>query len=249
MRLKGKVAIISGGARGQGAAEARLFAKEGVKVVIGDVLDAEGTRTASQIAEGGGDAIFVHLDVTKEEDWKRVADTAVSRFGKADILVNNAGILRMEGLEETTVKVWDQVIDINAKGVFLGTKAVIPAMRKAGGGSVINISSVAGMVGGASATAYTVSKGAVRLLTKATAVQYGKEKIRCNSIHPGIIQTDMTADFLKDPKQRQQLITSVPLGRVAKPEEVATCALFLALDESSYVTGSELVVDGGMLAQ
>ncbi|MSQ11458.1 MAG: glucose 1-dehydrogenase [Dehalococcoidia bacterium] len=248
MRLKGKVALITGGARGQGAAEAKLFAKEGAKVVICDVLEKEGTRTAAEIAENGGDAIFVRLDVTKEEEWKKAVDTAVAKFGKLDILVNNAGILRMGSVEEESVKQWDQVMDVNAKGVFLGTKYAIPVMRKAGGGSIVNISSVAGMIGSAGITSYTASKGAVRLLTKATAVQYGKEKIRCNSIHPGGVQTEMIADFLKDPKQRQQVEATIPLGRIAQPEEIANCALFLASEDASYVTGAELIVDGGMYA-
>ncbi|MSQ12028.1 MAG: glucose 1-dehydrogenase [Dehalococcoidia bacterium] len=249
MRLKGRVALVSGAARGQGAAEARLFAKEGAKVVVADVLETEGTRTAAQIAEEGGEAVFVRLDVTKEADWKKAVDTAVRRFGKLDILVNNAGILRNGTVEETSVKTWDDVMDVNAKGVFLGTKFVIPAMRKAGGGSIVNISSVAGITGAGSIAAYTASKGAVRLLTKATAVQYGKEKIRCNSVHPGFIETDMTAGILTGPGERKQFEETVPLRRTAKPEEVAACVLFLASDDSSYVTGAELVVDGGIVAQ
>ena len=248
MRLKGTAAIISGGAGGQGAAEARLFAQEGTKVVTGDVLEAEGTKTAAQIAEGGGDALGVRLDVTKEEDWKRVVDTAVKRFGKVDILVNNAGIVRMGNVEETTTKLWDEVMNVNAKGVFFGTKAVIPEMRKAGGGSIVNISSVAGMVGGFGLAAYTSSKGAVRLLTKATAVQYGKAKIRCNSIHPGPIDTNMMDVARDNPAMMDAMMAQVPMGRIGQPEEVANCALFLASEDSSHMTGSELVVDGGMLA-
>ncbi|MSQ12623.1 MAG: glucose 1-dehydrogenase [Dehalococcoidia bacterium] len=246
-RLDGKVALVSGAARGLGAAEARLFAQEGAKVILGDVLEVEGRRTAAEIGEAGGQAVFLKLDVTKEEDWKRAVDLAVSRFGKLTTLVNNAGILRRGNVEETSVEQWDLVMDINVKGVFLGTKYAIPAMRKAGGGSIINTSSVAGLRGGG-ATAYTTSKGAVRLLTKATAVQYGKDGIRCNSIHPGVIDTDMLADALNDPERRAALVSGIALGRVAMPEEVATCVLFLASDESSYVTGSELVVDGGMTA-
>ena len=170
-RLDGKVAFISGGARGQGEAEARMFAGEGAKVVIADILDTEGMRVAAEIAETGGDALFVHLDVTSEEEWQSAIDNAVSAFGKVDVLVNNAGIWRGGRVEDTTVEDWDAILDVNAKGVFLGTKIAIPEMRKAGGGSVINISSVAGLVGGPRSTAYTASKGAVRLLTKATAIQ------------------------------------------------------------------------------
>jgi cyclopentanol dehydrogenase len=247
-RLDGKVALISGGARGQGAAEARLFAREGAKVVLGDVLEVEGTKVAADIAEHGGEAVFVRLDVTREDDWRRAVDLAVSRFGKLTTLVNNAGILRRGTVEETTSEQWDLVMNVNAKGVFLGTKYAVPAMRKAGAGSIVNISSVAGLRGGANSTAYTASKGAVRLLTKSTAIQYGKDGIRCNSIHPGPIETDMIADTMRDPEALAQSVSRVALGRVGKPEEVAACVLFLASDESSYVSGSELVVDGGITA-
>lgn len=246
-RLDGKVALVSGAARGLGTAEARLFAREGAKVILGDVLEAEGRRTAAEIGEAGGQAVFLTMDVTKEEDWKRAIDLAVSRFGKLTTLVNNAGILRRGNVEETSIEQWDLVMDVNVKGVFLGTKYAIPAMRKAGGGSIINASSVAGLRGGGG-TAYTTSKGAVRLLTKATAVQYGKEGIRCNSIHPGVIDTDMLADALNDPERRASLVSQIALGRVGTPEDVAACVLFLASDDSSYITGSELVVDGGMTA-
>ena len=184
MRLEGKVALVSGGARGQGAAEARLFAKEGAKVVVGDVLVEEGARTAAEIAEDGGDAAFVYLDVTSEEDWRNAINEAVSRYGKLDVLVNNAGIWRGSMVEDTSVEEWDAVQEVNSKGVFLGSKHSIPEMRKAGGGSIINISSTAGLVGSIRSSAYAASKGSVRLLTKATAVQYGKDNIRANSIHP-----------------------------------------------------------------
>lgn len=249
MRLQGKVAIISGAARGQGAAEARLFAREGAKVVLGDLLEVEGTRVAAEIAEHGGEAVFARLDVTREDDWRRVVQLAVQRFGKLNVLVNNAGIYQRASVEEATVQDWDRVMGVNAKGVFLGTKYAVPEMRKAGGGSIINISSVAGLVGGA-ATAYTASKGAVRLLTKATAVQYGKDGIRCNSVHPGLIETEMLNQVrASSPTPGAANATRVPLGRTAEPEEVASCVLFLASDESSYVTGSELVVDGGLVAR
>jgi cyclopentanol dehydrogenase len=244
MRLSGRVALITGAARGQGEAEARIFAKEGAKVVVCDVLEAEGRKVAATIGEAGGDAVFVKLNVTSESDWKNAVATAVRRFGKLDILVNNAGILRRGLVEETTSEQWDEVMDVNAKGVFLGTKYAIPEMKKAGGGSIVNISSLAGLRGSGNLTAYTASKGAVRLLTKATAVQYGKDKIRCNSIHPGPIDTPMIADTTFTP----ETMARIPLGRRGTPEEVAACALFLASEESSYVSGAELCVDGGMFA-
>ena len=249
-RLDGKVALISGGARGQGAAEARMFAREGAKVVIGDVLDAEGTSVAAEIAESGGDALFVHLDVTHEEGWRSAIGAAVSSFGKLDVLVNNAGIWRRGRVEDTTVEDWDTIMDVNAKGVFLGTKLAIPEMRKAGGGSIINISSTAGLVGGPRSSAYTASKGAVRLFTKATAIQYAKEGIRANSIHPGPIETAMIQQVWQgDEQNREEAIARTPLGRIGTPEDIAYGALFLASDESSFMTGSELVIDGGSTAQ
>lgn len=249
-RLEGKVALISGGARGQGATEARMFALEGAKVVFGDILDAEGQRVESQIRELGGEATYVHLDVTKEPDWEAAVDVAVRTYGKLDILVNNAGILIRKSIEETTVEDWDRIFDINAKGVFLGTKACIPAMREGGGGSIVNISSTAGLVSSPSGSAsYTATKGAVRLLTKSTAIQYAKEGIRCNSVHPGPIETDMIQDSLNDPEAMELRMQRLPMGRIGKPEEVAYGVIYLASDESSFVTGSELVIDGGTTAQ
>ena len=200
MRLEGKVALISGGARGQGAVEAKLFASEGASVVIGDILDDAGRQVEAEIAESGGSATYVHLDVTSESQWNDAISAAVERYGKLDILVNNAGILIRAGVEDTTEEDWDRIMDINGKGVFLGTKAAIPAMREAGGGSIINISSIAGMQGSPGASAYSATKGAVRVLTKSTAVQYAKEGIRCNSVHPGLIYTDMTRDTLDTPR-------------------------------------------------
>ncbi len=248
MRLEGKVALISGGARGMGAAEARLFASEGAKVVLGDVLEAEGRQVEAEIAESGADAVFVRLDVTSESDWLSAVDTALQRFGKLDILVNNAGIWDRAMIEEQTEENWDRVMDINGKGVFLGTKASISAMREAGGGSIVNISSVAGLIGSAASTAYNASKGAVRLLTKSTAVQYAAEGIRCNSVHPGPIQTQMLDDVYPDDSTRQQRQDAIPLGRLGEMEDVARGVLFLASDEASYITGSELVIDGGYTA-
>ena len=250
MRLSGKVALISGGARGMGAVEAELFAREGAKVVIGDVLEAEGHSTAQSITAGGGEAVFLRLDVTSEDDWKAAVDLAVTRYGKLDILVNNAGVDGASMIEDTTEAAWDRVMDINAKGVFLGTRYAIPEMRKAGGGSIINISSQLGMVGmKESSPQYQSSKGAVRLLTKSTAIQYAAEGIRANSVHPGPIVTPMTEPRRSDPSVRAVMESRIPLGRYGEAEEVAYGVLYLASDESSFVTGSELVIDGGWTAQ
>lgn len=249
MRLEGKVALITGAARGQGEAEARMFAKEGAKVVLADVSDREGTAVAASIAEAGGDAIFVHLDVTNEEEWDAAIKSAVASFGKLDILVNNAGIWRRGHVLETTVEQWDDILDINAKGVFLGTKAAIPEMRKAGGGSIINISSTAGLVGSRTSAAYSASKGAVRIFTKSTAIQYAAEGIRANSIHPGPIDTDMGDQVWPDAESKERTMNRVALSRIGTAEDVAYGALYLASDESSFVTGSELVIDGGVTAQ
>jgi len=245
-RLDGKVALISGGSKGQGAAEAKLFAQEGAKVVLADILDDEGKKIEAEINETGGEAMYLHLDVTSEADWAAAVRAAVDSYGKLDILVNNAGILLRKGVEETSAEEWDRVQDVNSKGVFLGVKAAIPAMREAGGGSIVNISSIAGLRGSTS-TAYGASKGLVRLLTKSTAVQYGPEGIRCNSVHPGIIETDMTEEML-DSAGREQWLARTPLRIIANAHDVALGVLYLASDESRYVTGSELVIDGGITA-
>ena len=248
-RLEGKVALISGGARGQGAVEARMFAEEGASVVIGDILDDQGRQTEAELQELGYNVTFVHLDVTSESDWDAAVQAAIGAYGKLDILLNNAGILIRKNIEETTEEDWDRIFSINAKGVFLGTKAAIPAMRENGGGSIINISSTAGLVGSPNGSAsYTATKGAVRLFTKSTAIQHAREGIRCNSIHPGPIETDMIADTLNDPANLALRMQRLPLGRVGKPSEIAYGAIYLASDESSFVTGSELVIDGGTTA-
>ena len=250
MRLEGKVAFISGAARGMGAVEAKLFAQEGARVAIGDVLDEEGHKVVEEISESGGEALFVQLDVTDEEQWQNAISATVHRFGKLDILVNNAGIGGHSLVEHTTIEEWDRVMDINAKGVFLGTKTAIPEMRRAGGGSIINISSQLGLVGvDNSSPQYQSSKGAVRLLTKTTAVQYAGENIRANSVHPGPIVTPMTEATRADVERYHLTISRIPLGRYGQPEEVAYGVLFLASDESSFMTGSELVIDGGWTAQ
>ncbi len=250
MRLEGKVALISGGARGMGAVEAKLFAQEGAKVVFGDVLEEEGRAVEADIAAAGGEAIFLKLDVTSEDDWRRVVETALARFGKLDVLVNNAGIGGSGHLGDTSRAAWERIMDVNSTGVYLGTVAVVPAMQRAGGGSIINISSQLGIVGAdTSHPAYQASKGSVRILTKAIAIQHAKDGIRCNSVHPGPIDTPMTAPKRDDAEFNERMLSKIPMGRIGRPEEVATGVLYLASDESSYVTGAELVIDGGWVAQ
>ena len=250
VRLAGKVALISGGARGQGAAEARLFTREGAKVVFGDILDEAGKQVEAEIRSQGGEATYVHLNVTRQQDWQRAVQTAEAQYGKLDILVNNAGIAIRGTIEETSEDEWDRLMAINMKGVFLGTKCALPAMRRAGGGSIINISSGAGIAPApGTSAAYAASKGGVRLFTKATAVQHAKDNIRCNSVHPGPIDTPMVRDPQTDPARLETLIARVPLGRLGTAEEIAYGVLYLAADESSFVTGSELVIDGGRTAQ
>jgi NAD(P)-dependent dehydrogenase (short-subunit alcohol dehydrogenase family) len=246
-RLDGKVALISGGARGQGAAEARAFVAEGAKVIFGDILDELGTQLAEEINRNHNNSQYLHLDVTVEEDWKNAVGTAISEYGRLDILVNNAGIvINRVPIEERTVEEWDRVQAVNAKGVFLGTKHSIPAMRNSGGGSIINICSVAGY--GQSTTqepAYAASKGAVRIFSKVTAAQHAKDNIRSNAVFPGPIDTEMLHSAMSDPKALAERLTRVPLGRLGVIEEIVAGVMFLASDESSYMTGSELVIDGG----
>ncbi len=249
MRLEGKVALISGGARGQGAAEAKLFAKEGAAVTVGDLLVEDGKKVEAEINEAGGRALFTKLDVTSEDDWRKAIAATVETFGKLDVLINNAGIYSVAPIEQTEVDEWDAIINVNLKGVFLGTKYAIPEMRKAGGGSIVNISSTAGLVGSDRGSAYGASKGGVRLLTKLTAVQHAKDGIRANSIHPGPIDTDMIAVNIGTPKGLAKTLARVPLGRVGTIDEVIYGVLLLASDESSFMTGSELVIDGGVTAK
>ena len=250
-RLDSKVAFISGGARGMGAEEARLFAREGAKVAIGDVLEEYGRRVEAEINESGGDCLFLRLDVTSEANWQSAIAATVSRFGALHILVNNAGIGGVGGLvEDTPVEDWELVMDINAKGVFLGTKAAIPEMQAAGGGSIINISSQLGIVATDNTSPmYHASKGAVRILTKSTAIQFAPDGIRANSVHPGPVNTAMTERRREDPESFALMRSRIPLGRFAEPIEIANAVLYLASDESGYVTGSEVVVDGGWVAQ
>src|SRR5215475_363731 len=249
-RLDGKVALISGGDRGQRACEARMFCRESAKVVFVDILHAEGKTTEADIRATGGEATYVHLNVTSEADWRAAVDTAERQYGKLNVLVNNAGILIRKSIEETTEDDWDRIMAVNVKGVFLGTKYAIPAMRRAGSGSIINISSTAGLVGSpGGSSAYTATKGAVRLFTKATATQHARDNIRCNSVHPGPIATDMIKTWLENPVQLERRLQRLPLRRIGTPEDVAYGVLYLASDESSFVTGSELVIDGGSTAE
>ena len=246
MRLEGKAALITGAARGMGAVEARLFAEEGARVCITDVLEEQGRQVAAGITRSGGEAFFSKLDITSEEEWGRAVDEVVSRFGKLDILINNAAINHVGTVEETTADDWDRVMEVNAKGAFLGTKAAIPAMRRAGGGSIINISSGAGLVGTWGSAAYNASKAAVHILTKSTAIQYARDGIRANVVHPGAVDTSMLAEsssLLGDGD-----VFARPMGRMGTPEEVAYGVLYLASDESTYTTGAHLSIDGGMLA-
>lgn len=245
-RLRGEVALITGAARGQGEAAARLFAREGAQVVVTDILEEMGQRVAHEI---GSQAIFVRLDVAQETDWKKSVAEAVKAYGKLTILVNNAGIAIPEdqGIEQTSLEVWHKTLAVNQTGPFLGMKYAIPAMRKAGYGSIVNISSIGGLISMGSLPAYTATKGALRLLTKAAAIQYVKENIRVNSVHPGGVDTEIIApmkgEFL------QGMIMACPMQRLASPEEIAYGVLYLASKESSFVTGTELIIDGGYTAQ
>ena len=256
MRLEGKVALITGAASGVenslmgfGGASARLFVREGAKVVLTDVQEEMGDKTAAQIREYGGDAVFLRLDVTDESDWKNAIQYTVSNYGKLDVLVNNAGTSARCNVEDTTVEVWDGQMDVHAKGTFLGTKHAIPEMRKVGGGSIINISSIYGLIGSPTSTAYHAAKAAIRLFTKSAAIQHAKENIRVNSVHPGYALTPLTESDMERPGRREWVLERIPMGRHGVAEEIAYGILYLASDESSFVTGSELVIDGGTTAQ
>ena len=250
-RMDGKVALISGGARGMGASEARMFAAEGASVVIGDILDEEGEATAADVRSEGGQCLYRRLDVTSEADWNDVVELAVNQYGKLNVLVNNAGIgSNPFQIHEEPVELWDRTIDVNLKGVFLGTRAAIPAMKDGGGGSIINISSQLGIVAVPyNGAAYQTAKGGVRILTKAAALQYASDGIRVNSVHPGPIATEMTRAGRNDPERLEMMLARIPMGRYGEPEEVAHAVVYLASDESAFVTGSEVVVDGGWTAQ
>ncbi len=249
MRLEGKVAIITGGASGMGAEECRIFAREGAKVVIADVSEDLGRQVEAEIAESGGDAVFMKLDVTSEADWQATVEATVARYGKLDILVNNAGISGTHHPDSMSAEAWDTFMDINAKGVFLGMRAAIPQMQAVGGGSIVNISSISGIVGqSAIHMGYNASKGAVRIVTKSAAVQYAQDGIRVNSVHPGVMPPMRSSSAARNPEMQSPMVDAVPMRRRGRTEEVGFAVLFLASDEASYITGAELVVDGGATA-
>jgi NAD(P)-dependent dehydrogenase (short-subunit alcohol dehydrogenase family) len=249
MRLAGKVAVVSGGASGMGQSEAMIFAREGARVVVADLLETEGRQTVDKIAGAGGQARFVKLDVTSETEWRAAIEAAVTAFGKLDVLVNNAGISGTFDPDLLSTSAWDSLMNVNARGVFLGMKSAIPVMQKAGGGAIVNISSISGFVGQTGVhMAYNASKGAVRIMTKTAAVQYARDGIRVNSVHPGFMPPMRTSKTSADPEWRAKMLKAVPMKRAGRVEEVAHAVLFLASDEASYITGTELVVDGGYLA-
>lgn len=240
--LEGRVALISGAARGMGAAEARLFVEEGARVVLGDVLDEEGEQTAAELGEA---ATYVHLDVTSEEEWQAAVARAEERFGRLDVLVNNAGVLGFGLLENTSLEDYERVVKVNQTGTFLGMKSAIGAMRRAGGGSIVNISSLAGMQGVGGLVSYTASKFAVRGMTKVAAIELGPSSIRVNSVHPGGVATPMTRPVGGESEAEDDTVYTSPIPRIGRPEEVANLVLWLASEKSSYCTGSEFVIDGG----
>ncbi len=252
-RLRGKVALVTGGASGIGGAACRLFAAHGAAgVVIADINDEAGQTLAAELGKGGVKVVFEHLDVSDEPGWARVMDGVRSLFGRLDVLVNNAGRggpLSRPTVEHTTVEGWEVTFATNARGVFLGIKHAVPLMRAAGGGSIINTASVYAIVGDDFGTAYAASKGAVRALSKTAAIQYASEGIRVNAVFPGFVETPMTRNFHSQPGVREKRTAMTPLGRLAQPDDIAWGILFLATDESRYMTGSELVIDGGVSAR
>ena len=245
-RLQGKVALVSGGATGIGAAVVRRFAREGAAIVFGDINEQAGAALEQELTASGGTARFVLLDVTDRGQWKAAIDATVQAHGRLDVLVNNAGIYARTPLEDITDDEFDRIMDVNVKGVFIGAQCAIPAMRQSGGGSIINLSSVAGMRGSV-ATHYGASKGAVRLMTKSIALQCAKDNIRCNSVHPGPVDTAMGHQAVPEAVRAARFARTL-LGRFAQPEEIAGAVFFLASDDSTYMTGSELVIDGGTTA-
>ena len=252
MRLEGKVALITGGASGMGKVASQLFADEGAKVVLTDVSDVAGEATATEVTASGGEALYVHADVSKESDAKAMVDATIERFGRLDVLYNNAGIMPGEdgSVHLTTEEVWDKVLAVNVKGVAFGCKYGIPAMlQTGGGGSIINVASFVAWMGAAtSQTAYTSSKGAVLAMTREVAVEYARKGIRCNALCPGPIETPLLMQLLSDEQKKQRRFVHIPMGRLGQAEELAKAALFLASDDSSFMTGASLIVDGGVTA-
>ena len=253
MRLRGKVALISGASRGMGRAEAELFAAEGARVAVCDVRDGEGEAVAEAIRSAGGDAHYRHLDVTSEDDWAESVAAIVAHFGDINVLVNNAGIAEAAPLAETTLESYRRVTEVNQTGVFLGMRALIPTMRAAGGGSIVNISSIDGLIGMDHIISYVASKWAVRGMTKTAARELAPHNIRVNSIHPGFVYTHLAVESEEALAPTHAVLDAhterlAPMKRTGRPEEIAKLALFLASDESSYSTGSEFVADGGLTA-
>ena len=256
MRLTNKVAFLTGAAAaleselmGFGGTVAHRFAREGAKVVLTDIKDELGEKSAASLRNQGYEVIYISLDVTDEGAWREAIKKTLTKFGRIDVLFNNAGVALPAKIENMTEQTWDQELNTHAKGAFLGIKSVVPAMREAGGGSIINTSSIMGIVGSPRAPAYSAAKGAIRLFTKAAALQYAKENIRVNSIHPGYVVTPLTDKIFADADVNQELIRQTPMGRLGSAEDIANGVLFLASDESSWMTGSELVIDGGMTAR
>jgi 3(or 17)beta-hydroxysteroid dehydrogenase len=251
-RVKGKVAIITGGGGGLGKAQALLLAQEGAKVVVTDLDEAHGKGVAEEIKGHGGEAIFIRHDVSSEAQWKSVINETLEKFGKLDILVNNAGVIIFKNIHDTTLDEWRWLMSINLDGVFLGTKYAMEAMKKSGGGSIINLSSAAGIIGTLDTSAYHASKGGVRIFTKAAALECSKAgydyNIRVNSVHPGVMKTAMVEGLMEDEDKKKAALSWHPIGRFGEPEDVAYGVLYLASDESSFVTGAELVIDGGWTA-
>jgi 3(or 17)beta-hydroxysteroid dehydrogenase len=249
MRVADKCALVTGAASGMGAATARLLAREGAKVAVADMLETEGRAVVAEITAAGGTAMFLKLDVTEEPQWEAAVGAVVDAWGKLDVLVNNAGISGSATNDLYDTGLWDRIMAVNARGCFLGVKYAVAAMRRNGGGSIVNLSSISGVVGQERIhCGYNASKAAVRLLTKSVAVQEGAAGIRVNSIHPGLMPPMRTSGATADPVFRAKMLGHVPLGRAGEVDEVAYAILFLASDESSYMTGSEMHVDGGYLA-
>ena len=252
-RVKGKVAIITGGAGGLGKAQTLLLAKEGAKVVITDIDEVRGKSVVEEVKGQGGKAIFIKHDVTSEIQWSRVISETLEQFGKLDILVNNAGVMFLKNIEDTSLDEWRWLMSINLDGVFLGTKYAIGAMKKSGGGSIINMSSTSGIVSVPNGPAYCASKGGVRIFTKAVALECSKAglnyNIRVNSVHPGLTKTPMTEGIRNDEDLTREAMSLHPIGRFGEPEDIAYGVLYLASDESAFMTGAELVIDGGWTAQ
>ena len=249
MRLQNKVALITGAAVGIGAEIAKRFAAEGARVVIGDVNAVEARTTSESIRRSGGSARSVPLDVTKEESWKEALDGIRTAEGRLDVLVNNAGITKRISITEMPLEDFERIMAVNVRGVFLGIKHALPFMKQHGGGSIVNISSICGLVGHKLTNeTYTTSKGAVTLLTKSVAVRHARDNIRCNSIHPGTVDTPMVQALFTDPEKKRERLDEVPLGRLATAQDVANAALFLASDEAGFITGAALPVDGGLTA-